>query len=63
MESGTTDVLLDSLENDLETPLRGTICNAHRDLKFGLWHLQCLYGTFLMPQDPFDTSQEPQMSS
>ena len=53
-------MLLDSLEDDLETPLRSTICNAHRDLKFIVRPLQFICGTFLMPNYPFDTRQEPE---
>ena len=46
-----------------DTFWRSNTCNAHRDLKFGIWLLQCMSRTFLMSKNLFDTSQEPQTSS
>ena len=62
-QPGTPYVLVDSLEDDLETPWRSTTSGAHTDFKFGLWHLQCICWTFITSMKQIDTSQEPQTSS
>ena len=62
-QPGTPDVLLDSSEDDLETPWRSTTSDAHRDFKFIIRLFQYMYCTFLMPKNPFDTRQELETSS
>ena len=46
-----------------DTFWRSNTCNGHRDLKFGIWLIQCISRKFLMSKNLFDTSQEPQTSS